>query len=117
MMRSLKLIFGVLLAVLTSCTSHTKFDSEHWKNTGLDGQWTAIRESMVNDLMESDTLLGMDHEELIDILGEPSISDSAEGIYKYLLREKYSYDIDPEYISYLVVEFDADNVSVIRIQK
>lgn len=110
------ILFSVIL--LTGCNSDKPFNSQEWQNTGLDGQLTDVREGMVNDLLESDTLMGLTESSVIELLGEPSYTDSTEHCLSFLVREKYGWDIDPEYISYLKVSFDADNrVLGVKVEK
>lgn len=51
----------------------------------------------------------MNQEQLIKLLGEPDIKTKEE--LKYLIREKYGTNIDPEYISTFIILFD-DNGEV-----
>jgi len=95
----------IFILLATSCNHNTKFDSERWKQKSVDWQMSDVRENMVDDLIESDTLLGMNRDEVIDLLGKSEYPDD-KGL-TYLIREKYGSDIDPEYISYLTVEFDS----------
>ena len=72
---------------------------------------TDIREKMVDDLIESDTLIGMNQGQVIELLGQPRSVTKTE--LEYLVREKYGNDIDPEYISNLVIELDNEG----RVEK
>lgn len=87
-----------------------------WKKKGVDWSMTDIRENMVGDLIKSDTLLHLNKSAVIELLGEPEIING--NTITYLLREKYGSDIDPEYISYLKVEFDTSfSVRKYKIEK
>ena len=98
------------MAILTSCEQQNiSFDSEIWKSKGLDWWMTDVREKMIDDLIDSDTLIGLHKQSVIELLGKPSINDSTE--FQYLVREKYTSDIDPDYIKYLIVEFDESGKS------
>lgn len=99
-------IFCFLCAylLLTGCQSKEPFDSSKWKEKGLDWQITDVREAMVDDLIASNTLIGMPENEIVQILGMPESYDESEMIY--VIREKYGADIDPEYISKLRIELD-----------
>jgi outer membrane protein assembly factor BamE (lipoprotein component of BamABCDE complex) len=106
-----KIIGQILLIMLTvlmisSCDSKQKFNSEEWKKKGIDWRMTDVREKMVDDLIQSDTLQGMSKEQVIELLGHPESENEDE--LEYLIREKYGTDIDPEYISSLIIEFDDD---------
>lgn len=98
------IVFGLLVLMTSSCDSRQKFDSEEWKQKGVDWWMTDFRENMVDDLIQSDTLVGMNRKEVIELLGQPK--SEKESKFEYLIREKYGTDIDPEYISNLQIEFD-----------
>ena len=77
---------------------------------------TDVRENMIDDLIQSDTLIGMNKEQVIELLGQPK--SETETRFEYLIREKYGTDIDPEYISNLMIEFnDKGQVRNYRIEK
>ncbi len=77
---------------------------------------TDFREKMVDDLIQSDTLIGMNTEQVVELLGKPKSENKTE--LNYLIREKYGTDIDPEYISNLIIEFDKEGqVRNCRIEK
>ncbi len=99
------LIFA--LYFLVSCKTNKRFNSDKWKEKGVDWQLDDQRELMVNDLVSSDTLIGLTQKEVIELLGEPELSESRK--LKYLIREKYEWNIDPEYIKYLWIELDSNN--------
>ena len=98
------LIICLTVLAVSSCNSKQKFDSDEWKQTGLDWWMTDFREKMVDDLIQNDTLIGMNQEQVIELLGLPESENKAK--LEYLIREKYRSDIDPEYISNLIIEFD-----------
>ena len=98
------LIICLTVLAVSSCNSKQKFDSDEWKQTGLDWWMTDFREKMVDDLIQNDTLIGMNQEQVIELLGLPESENKAK--LEYLIREKYGSDIDPEYISNLIIEFD-----------
>ncbi len=98
------LIICLTVLAVSSCNSKQKFDSDEWKQTGLDWWMTDFREKMVDDLIQNDTLIRMNQEQVIELLGLPESENKAK--LEYLIREKYRSDIDPEYISNLIIEFD-----------
>ncbi|MGB1039445.1 MAG: hypothetical protein ACPGVD_01080 [Flavobacteriales bacterium] len=107
----LKRIFWILLLVLLgiSCSNDIPFDSDKWKQKGMEWQVTEIRQNMLQDLLKSDTLLRKNREEVIKILGTPRNTDSTS--FEYLVIEKYERDIDPEHYQYLIIEFDSNGKS------
>ena len=98
------LIICLTVLAVSSCNSKQEFDSDEWKQTGLDWWITDFREKMVDDLIQNDTLIRMNQEQVIELLGLPESENKAK--LEYLIREKYRSDIDPEYISNLIIEFD-----------
>ena len=90
--------------MISSCNSNYEFDSNKWKQNGADWWMTDVREKMIDDLIKSDTLISMNEEQIIKLLGQPESTN--DGGLKYLIREKYGSNIDPEYISNLKIEFD-----------
>ena len=98
------LIICLTVLAVSSCNSKQEFDSDEWKQTGLDWWITDFREKMVDDLIQNDTLIGMNQEQVIELLGLPESENKAK--LEYLIREKYRSDINPEYISNLIIEFD-----------
>lgn len=100
-----------LLLFIMGCSTQEKFNAEIWQQKGLDWQMTDAREKMVEDLIQSDTLLGLTKTKVIELLGKSEKVE--EQTLRYLIREKYVWnDIDPEYISYLKVKLDTNQVAV-----
>lgn len=110
------LFLGLTILIISSCNMNHEFDSYKWKQKGVDWWMTDVREKMVDDLIQSDALKGMDEEQVINLLGQPESKNS--GKLEYLIREKYGTDIDPEYISNLIIEFDINRkVSNYKVKK
>ena len=100
-----KVLQIVLLSLIViSCNSKKEFNSQEWNEKGVDWWMTDIREKMVDDLIQSDTLIGLNKSQIINLLGQPEKEGNLE--MKYLIREKYGLDIDPEYISMLAIKFN-----------
>ncbi|CAH0998911.1 hypothetical protein LEM8419_00212 [Neolewinella maritima] len=95
-----------VLAVLLGCGRQRDFDAEQWKRVRGEALLEDGRESMVQDLLQSDTLLGKYAPEVTELLGEADIAEA--GQFDYVIREQYGSDVDPEYVSFLVVRFGAD---------
>lgn len=92
-----------------SCEKEVAFDSEKWKQKGVDWQITDFREKMSTSLIKSDTLLGLKKVDIFKLIGKPEIE--SESNLKYLVREKYSWNIDPDYITYLFIQLDDNGIS------
>lgn len=76
-----------------------KFDSAEWNKKGVDWQMTEYREKMVSDLIKSYTLIRLEKIKGTELLGKPEIPTDKK--LKYLVREKYKWNIDTVYIKYL----------------
>lgn len=100
----------ISLLLMVSCRYNRSFDSEVWKKRGVDWQLVEDREEMVADLVSSDTLIGLNRTQIIELLGEPEKSSEQE--MKFLVLEKYEWNVDPEYVKYLVVEIDQNGKAV-----
>lgn len=108
-------IFSFALFIFSSCDSAQEFDAKKWKEKGVDWWMTDVREKMVEDLTKSDTLIGMNQMQVVELLGLPESEN--EGEFRYLIREKYGTNIDPVYISNLIIEFDDLQVRNCRVEK
>lgn len=106
----MKILIPFLLLVVLSCQNAQKFDSQKWKEKGIDWQMDDVRENMADDLIDQDILISQNKSEIFLLLGEPEYEK--ENRLFYLVREKYKWDIDPEYIKYLVVEVDENGFAV-----
>lgn len=107
---TLKIVIWISIMVFfIGCKNEIKFDSAEWNKNGVDWQITEHREKMVSDLIKSDTLIGLDKISVIEVLGKPEIE--TEKKLKYLVREKYEWNIDTEYIKYLWVILDENGIA------
>jgi hypothetical protein len=93
----------------------TKFDSEKWNEKGVDWRWTDQREKMIDDLIISDTLIGMDTIQVYRLLGEPDYNTDSSRMF--LVREKFTTNIDPDYIKYLNVVIENHKVENAKFTK
>ncbi len=107
--RSIRFLFALILVCTISCEKEVAFDSAKWKQKGVDWQITDFREKMSTSLIKSDTLIGLKKVEILELIGKPEIE--SESNLQYLVREKYSWNIDPDYISYLFIQLDENGVS------
>ena len=94
----------LITTIIISCRNNQSFDSEKWKKKGIDWQLDDEREKMVGDLILSDTIIGLNKDEIFNLLGEPE--NFNEKKLKYLIREKHTWNVDPDYIKYLHIELD-----------
>lgn len=103
-------IFLIVITII-SCSSKNEFNAKKWQQKDTDWSTTDVREKIVDDLIQSDTLIGLNKNEVIELLGQPEKNENLE--MQYLVREKYGYNIDPEYISMLNIQF-GENQKVIK---
>tara|TARA_R110002051_G_scaffold324635_1_gene422811 strand:- start:7827 stop:8156 length:330 start_codon:yes stop_codon:yes gene_type:complete len=75
-----------LMAYFLACKSESKFDSTEWNKKGVDWQLAELRENMISNLIESNTLIGLEKNIVIELLGKPEIEKDKK--FKYLVREK-----------------------------
>lgn len=108
-MKLLSVHIASLFLFISCSETKSEFDSNKWKKKSADWWMTNIREQMLNDLVKSDSLINRSKTDVIEILGLPEFHDSL--VFKYLIREKYSNTIDPDYIKYLEIHFDNLNHS------
>ena len=102
------LIFLAVTIALLACNE--SFDEKKWKAKGVDWQLSDSREKMVQDLVSSDTLLGLNKGEVHQMLGTPEIQASNDSTIQYLIREKYGWNVDPDYIKYFTIKFDRNGL-------
>lgn len=100
----------IMLTTAICCQGKKEFNAEKWNEKGVDWQLDDTRENMVEDLISSDTIIGLSKENIIILLGEPEVMD--ESIMKYLIREKYTWNIDPDYIKYLIINLDGNATAI-----
>jgi len=94
----------LFFAVLSGCDNNQSFDSVKWQKKGVDWYLSDQREKMIEDLILSDTLIGLNKDAVIALLGEPEIAGDLR--LQYLVREKYGWNLDPKYIKHLQIELD-----------
>ena len=112
----MKAIYYIIFClVFIGCNSKEKFNSEKWKHKGLDWWMTDFREKMIDDLIQSDTLIGLSKEEVINLLGEPEQNEDT--LFGYTVRERYERDIDPVYIMWLSIKIKNDTVVGVNVSK
>jgi hypothetical protein len=62
-----------------------RFDSSEWKMANLDAPEQTVRSEMVNDLLERHNLRGMSRDEVVDLLGVPTLLDDEEWDFQYYI--------------------------------
>ena len=71
-------LFSILISTyfLNYCSSKNEFDSVKWRTKDIDWWMGDTREKMVDDIINSDTLKGIDSTKLFKLLGEPDIKEN-----------------------------------------
>lgn len=105
------LILIALILFCSSCTNNKKFNSKLWKKSGGENITLETRSKMVNDLIESKTLLNKTENEIIELIGQPTRLANIEfdSIRYFQVQEVYGWNIDPEYMTFIKVIFNKKN--------
>lgn len=64
---------GLIALMISACDSYRSFDSNLWKQKKTDWWMDDVREKMVNDLIESDTLIGMNKTQVVGLLDNQNL--------------------------------------------
>ena len=106
--------FFPLILLFISCNKHTKFDSAEWKSSGGEGILLDTRMNMVDDLIKNEILLNKDESEIVELIGSPSRLNSHEhkSVKYFAVQEVYGWNIDPEELIFLKIEFDEKGKSI-----
>ncbi len=96
-----------MLTFFNACGHKTPFNRDRWLKKEADWEITDTREQMIHDLITNYLTKGKTKSEVVGLLGTPDKEHKNQLLY--LVREKYSWNIDPEYISYLVIDLDRSN--------
>lgn len=99
--------YYILITIfLVSCNQQIKFNQAQWQTK--DDMEYPYRKKMLNDLTTNHKLSGLKYSEIIDLLGQPQISDSTTLGYQIIVD--YGHDIDPVYTKYLELTFSKDSI-------
>ena len=112
------IIYPILVLILfVSCEDERmKFESEKWKPYESGISIGEYRKIMVWDLVKN--VLRVEHRhknphtyhEVIGLIGEPESVDINNGFAKFLVDEKFDYNIDPNGYVYLHLYFNKDSL-------
>lgn len=108
--RGLKLIYILIIVLLTSCSKpHIKFEKEKWNER--DDMFYANREKMVKDLMNNHLKQGMTSKEVLNLLGNPdNYQDDLPNTLSYEIAVDYGWNIDPQKGKTLYMEFTNNSI-------
>lgn len=108
--RRLKLIYILIIVLLTSCSKpQIEFDKEKWNER--EDMFYANREKMVKDLMNNHLKKGMTSKEVVNLLGSSdNYQNIPENTIVYEITVDYGWNIDPQKGKTLYIEFEEDSV-------
>lgn len=105
-MKRLKYSILIFASILFSCNRQIKFDKSKWKTK--DDMEYPYRDRMLKDLRTNYKLSGLKYSEIINLLGQPQVSDSTSLAYQ--ININYGNDIDPDYTKYFTLIFSKDSI-------
>lgn|GEM_PF-685925 len=111
-----KLLVSLTLTALvfigiTSCNRQQKFTREMWSYG--DGLEYPSRKAILDDLLANHKIKGLNHYQVIQLLGSPQSRDTANFKYSYQIEDtgfKYNPKKKPVYIKNLVLYFSKDSI-------
>lgn len=113
-MQNKSLIIIVILSftlIISACTRTEKFTREMWSyGDGLD---YPSRGKVLDDLLANHKIKGLNHYQVIQLLGSPQDRDTANFKYTYEVengRNKYNPKKKPVYIKNLILYFSKDSI-------
>ncbi len=115
-MRNIILGIAIFSFVLSCHKEKMEFDSSLWKPYESGVSIGEYRKKMVEDLVKNVLKVEHRHErsstykEVVELLGEPESIDLNNGFAKFLVDEKFDYNIDPNGYVYLHLYFNKDSL-------
>lgn len=108
--RRLKLIYILIIVLLTSCSKpQIEFDKEKWNER--EDMFYANREKMIKDLMNIHLKKGMTSKEVLNLLGSSdNYQNIPENTIVYEIAVDYGWNVDPQKGKTLYIEFDEDSI-------
>lgn len=102
---------ALVLFSITSCNRQQKFTRELWSyGDGLD---YPSRKGILDDLLANHKIKGLNHYQVIQLLGSPQYRDTANFKYSYQIEDtgiNYNPKKNPVYIKNLVLYFSKDSI-------
>ncbi|MFD0751817.1 outer membrane protein assembly factor BamE [Mucilaginibacter calamicampi] len=102
----------VLAAIgITGCNNQQKFTRELWHyGDGLD---FPSRKNILDDLLANHKIVGLNHYQVVQLLGSPQFRDTSVFKYSYQIEDtgtKYNPKKKPIYTKNLVLYFSKDSI-------
>ena len=96
---------------ITSCNRQQKFTRELWSyGNGLE---YPSRKAILDDLLANQKIVGLNHYQVIQLLGSPQYKDTASFKYSYQIEDtgaEYNPKNNPIYTKSLVLTFSKDSI-------
>ncbi|OAS18658.1 hypothetical protein [Paenibacillus oryzisoli] len=100
---------SILLIIIGCNEKKLAFDQDTWVEAKDNGSWRP-RQKMAQYLIEQQTLIGKDRNEVIQLLGKPEAYENVPSNEMYYTIDLYyGLDIDPARIEYLIFSLDSNN--------
>jgi len=102
---------ALVLISITSCNRQRKFTREMWSYG--DGLEYPSRKMILDDLLANHKIKGLNHYQVIQLLGSPQNRDTASFKYSYQIEDtglQYNPKKKPVYIKNLVLYFSNDSI-------
>jgi hypothetical protein len=96
-----------LFLTLIACDKQVTFESDKWKSSGGELILTDQRLQMTQDLLNRELLINISKAQVDSMLGPPTRTmKSNEKMRFYLVKEVYSFDIDPDELIFIKLHFN-----------
>ena len=104
-------LIALVFVSITSCNRQQKFTRELW--TYGDGLEYPSRGMILDDLLAKHKIVGLNHYQVIQLLGSPQGRDTANFKYSYQIENtgpRYNPKKKPIYVKNLVLYFSKDSI-------
>ena len=105
------MLCGIAFISITSCNRPQKFTREMWSYT--DGLTYPSRKTILDDLLANQKIVGLNHYQVIQLLGSPQYRDTTNFKYSYQIEDtgaEYNPKNNPIYTKSLVLTFSKDSI-------
>jgi len=107
-----KLMFAALVFIsVAGCNNKQEFTREMWHYG--DGLNFPSRKAILDDLLANHKIVGLNHYQVIQLLGSPQFKDTANFKYYYQIEDtgtQYNPKKKPIYTKNLVLSFSKDSI-------
>ncbi|CAH0177401.1 hypothetical protein SRABI27_01759 [Pedobacter sp. Bi27] len=105
---SAQIFCAVLFMLFVSCNNDISFDKAGWNTTDDPLYPPALRERMLDDLLNNHKLIGLKYSQLEKLIGIPDSKDSNFVYYRVVVD--YGHNIDPVYTKNLMFQLLKDSL-------